>query len=42
MTAVKNNAVYPITDSNLTDRPGPRVIDGLELLAKYIHPELFS
>ncbi len=42
ITAVKNNAVYPITDSNLTDRPGPRVIDGLQLLAKLIHPELFK
>jgi iron complex transport system substrate-binding protein len=42
ITAVKNNAVYPITDPDLTDRPGPRIIDGLELLAKLIHPELFS
>ena len=42
ITAVKENAVYPITDSNLTDRPGPRIIDGLELLAKIIHPELFK
>jgi len=42
ITAVKENAIYPITDSNLTDRPGPRIIDGLELLAKIIHPELFK
>jgi iron complex transport system substrate-binding protein len=40
--AVENGAIYPITDSNLTDRPGPRVIDGLELLAQMIHPELFK
>ena len=42
ITAVKENAIYPITDSNLTDRPGPRIIDGLELLAKLIHPEIFK
>jgi iron complex transport system substrate-binding protein len=42
ITAVKDNAIYPITDSDLTDRPGPRIIDGLELVAKLIHPALFS
>jgi iron complex transport system substrate-binding protein len=42
ISAVKNNAVYPITDPNLTDRPGPRIIDGLEMVAKLIHPELFK
>jgi iron complex transport system substrate-binding protein len=42
ITAVKDGAIYPITDSNLTDRPGPRVIQGLQLLANIIHPELFK
>ena len=42
ITAVKNEAIYPITDSDLTDRPGPRVIDGLQLLVQIIHPELFQ
>ena len=42
ITAVKNGAIYPITDSDLTDRPGPRVIQGLQLLADIIHPELFK
>ena len=42
ITAVEENAIYPITDPNLTDRPGPRIIDGLELLARTIHPELFK
>ena len=42
ITAVVKNAIYPITDANLTDRPGPRIIDGLELIAKIIHPELFK
>jgi len=38
--AVKNGAVFSI-DANLVDRPGPRILDGLETLAKMIHPELF-
>ena len=41
LTAVKNNAVYPF-DDNLVSRPGPRIVDGLEALAKLIHPELFK
>ena len=39
--AVKGNAVYTF-DDNLVSRPGPRVVDGLEALAKLIHPELFQ
>jgi iron complex transport system substrate-binding protein len=39
--AVKDNAVYTF-DDNLVSRPGPRVVDGLEQLAKLIHPELFK
>jgi iron complex transport system substrate-binding protein len=42
ITAVKTNSIYPILDPNLTARPGPRIIDGLELLAGIIHPELFK
>lgn len=40
ITAVKNNAIYP-TDPDLTSRPGPRLMDGLEMMAKTIHPEAF-
>ncbi len=39
--AVKNGAVYSFED-NLVSRPGPRVVIGLETLAKLIHPELFK
>jgi iron complex transport system substrate-binding protein len=39
--AIKNTAVFSI-DGNLIDRPGPRVVEGLEELAKLIHPELFK
>ncbi len=41
ITAVKKGAVYTF-DDNLVSRPGPRVVDGLESLAKLIHPELFK
>jgi iron complex transport system substrate-binding protein len=41
LTAVKENQIFPI-DDDTTSRPGPRLVDGLESLAKIIHPELFS
>jgi len=31
--AIKNNRVYTISDANLIQRPGPRVVDGLEEVA---------
>lgn len=37
--AVKNGRVHLI-DSDLIDRPSPRVIDGLEIMARIIHPEI--
>jgi len=37
--AVKNNRVHLI-DSDLIDRPSPRIIDGLEAMAKIIHPDV--
>lgn len=36
--AVKKNAIY-VVDSNLVDRPTPRTVEGLEVLAKMTHPE---
>jgi iron complex transport system substrate-binding protein len=41
LEAVKSGAVYPF-DDNLASRPGPRLVDGLEALAKLLHPELFE
>jgi iron complex transport system substrate-binding protein len=38
--AVKSNSIYVI-DSNLVDRPAPRIVEGLEALARIIHPEVF-
>jgi iron complex transport system substrate-binding protein len=41
INAVKLNQVYTI-DDNIVSRPGPRLVDGLETIAKYLHPELFQ
>jgi iron complex transport system substrate-binding protein len=41
LLAVKTKQVYPF-DDNLVSRPGPRLVDGLEALARLIHPELFK
>jgi cobalamin transport system substrate-binding protein len=38
MTAVKNGDIRPIDDQTVT-RPGPRLAQGLQLLAKTIHPD---
>lgn len=39
-TAVKQDRIY-IVDTDLTNRPGPRIIQGLEEIARIIHPERF-
>jgi iron complex transport system substrate-binding protein len=41
LKAVKDGRVYVIED-NLLVRPGPRLVDGLEQLARMIHPEVFG
>ena len=41
LPAARSGEVYLIDHSTLS-RPGPRVVDGLELLAELTHPELFS
>lgn len=38
--AVKNKKVFDL-DSDMVTRPGPRIIDGLESIAKALYPELF-
>jgi len=42
MTAVAQHQVRPMKDDLLITRPGPRIVDGLEALARAIHPELFK
>jgi iron complex transport system substrate-binding protein len=39
--AIKNNRLHHV-DSNIFDRPTPRLVDALELLAKLIHPDVFN
>jgi iron complex transport system substrate-binding protein len=41
LQAIKNNQVFSF-DDNLVSRPGPRLVDGLEALARLIHPDLFK
>ena len=38
VAAVKANRVFTV-DPNLTNRPAPRVVDGLEIVAKKLHPD---
>jgi iron complex transport system substrate-binding protein len=42
LPAVKNGRVYAVDANSLFARPGPRVVEGAELLARLIHPELFD
>jgi iron complex transport system substrate-binding protein len=41
LSAVKNGQVLPFND-DLVSRPGPRLVDALEELAKLLRPELFQ
>lgn len=41
VNAVKNDRVYTI-NPDLFSRPGPRLVDALEELAKLLHPDLFN
>jgi iron complex transport system substrate-binding protein len=40
MNAVQNDRIYQI-DPNLLERSGPRIVDAIEQLAEFFHPELF-
>jgi len=42
LPAVRENRVYAVDANSYFARPGPRVVEGTELLAHLIHPELFS
>jgi len=41
MPAVRNQRMHLI-NSDLTDRPSPRLVDGLECIAALVHPDLFE
>jgi len=40
-SAARQGRVYKINDDHLT-RPGPRSVDGLEAMARALHPEAFK
>lgn len=42
MTAVVGGRILVVAEDPVITRPGPRLIDGLEALARLIHPELFD
>lgn len=42
LPAVRNGRVYAVDANSYFARPGPRVVEGAELLARLIHPELFG
>ena len=42
LPAVRNGRVYAVDANSYFARPGPRVVEGAELLARLIHPELFT
>ncbi|MGH2357300.1 MAG: ABC transporter substrate-binding protein, partial [Candidatus Limnocylindria bacterium] len=42
LAAVLAGRVIPFLDDIVTTRPGPRIVDGLEALARAIHPDRFE
>ena len=42
LPAVKNNEVWAVDASAYFSRPAPRVVDGAEILAKILHPNIFG
>ncbi|MCM3870518.1 MAG: cobalamin-binding protein [Pyrinomonadaceae bacterium] len=42
LPAVREGRVYAVDANSFFARPGPRVVDGTELLAHLIHPEVFE
>lgn len=42
LPAAKNNRIFATNGSDYFSRPGPRIVDSLEILAHLIHPEVFA
>jgi len=42
LPAVKSGAVWATDATSYFSRPGPRVVDGVEILARILHPEIFG
>ena len=41
LPAARSNRVWTVDGSAYFNRPGPRLVDGLEILAHILHPEIF-
>jgi iron complex transport system substrate-binding protein len=42
ISAVKEGRVIEITNDDIVSRPGPRIVEGLEFLARALHPDSFE
>ena len=42
LPAVRNGRVYAVDANSYFARPGPRIVEGTELLAHLLHPDLFE
>ena len=42
LSAFQNGRAYAVDSGALFSRSGPRLVDGIELLARILHPELFD
>ncbi len=42
LQAVKNGKVYAVDGNSYFNRPGPRLVDSLEILSEILHPTLFE
>jgi iron complex transport system substrate-binding protein len=41
LSALQNDKIFPF-DDNLVSRAGPRLVDGLEQMARLLHPDIFQ
>ena len=42
LKAVKENKVFIVDGNQYFNRPGPRLVDSVEIMAEVIHPEYFE
>jgi iron complex transport system substrate-binding protein len=42
LRAVKNGRVYPTDGNQFFNRPGPRIVESLQILGEVLHPDLFE
>jgi len=42
LPAVRDNQVWATDATSYFSRPGPRVVDGVEILARILHPQIFN